>query len=362
MNKQTPSDKTQSNRCWFCVLNNPQKQFGNIEPLDMVNACAQLWMVKNSRSCAMNFESSDSGTPHIHMVLYDASKSRFSAIQKLYPTIHIEPMYGSKEQALAYISKQGKFSEKQHTVVVPAQFFGNILAEQGKRNDVHGIEEMIEAGYTPNQIMDSCFSFRKFEKSIRSAFFSKRSKETPPMRDINVTWHVGNSGTGKSFTYTKLVEEHGEENVYLMTDYENGGLDMYCAEPILFMDEFKGNMRFQLLLNYIDKYKIQIHCRYANAFALWYEVHITSIYPPDEVYQFMIESEGRNKERDRIQQLLRRINTIVYHYKENGEYKTFSLAMEQYKGYEHLQSLALGKVDENGYLQIDDNDIPFKED
>ena len=64
------------------------------------------------------------------------------------------------------------------------------------------------------------------------------------------------------------------------------------------MDEFKGNMRFQQLLNFLDGYRIQIHCRYANAYALWNEVHITSIYGPDEVYQFMIDNEGRDRDHD----------------------------------------------------------------
>lgn len=355
-------EKQTSSRTWFCVLNNPQKLFGDIDPFIMIQSAASLWMTKDTRACAMNYEIGDSGTKHIHMVLYDSSKSRFSAVQKLFPSIHVEPMLGTKKQALDYIEKKGEFSEKHHTIVIPAQYFGDIKSEQGKRNDIHGIEEMIAAGYTPNQIFDSCFAYRKYEKMVRDAFFAKRIKETPLMRDITVTWHVGDSGSGKSYTYVKLCEEYGEENIYFLTDYDNGGFDKYNAERVLFMDEFKGNIRFQLLLNYLDKYKIQVHARFSNIYALWDTIHITSIYPPDEVYQFMIDNEGRNKEKDRIQQLLRRINTIVYHYKENGQFKTFSLPMSDYKNYEHLQNLALGKVDENGYIKVNEEDIPFKED
>lgn len=355
-------DKKTSARTWFCVFNHPEKLFGEIEPVDMVKACANLWMTKETRACAINYEIGDSGTPHIHMVLHDSSKCRFSAIQKLYPSIHIEPMLGTKKDALAYIQKTGKFEEKKHTVVIPAQCFGNIEAEQGQRNDIHGIEAMIENGYTPMQIMDSCFAYRKYEKLIRGAFFAKRIKETSIKRQVAVTWHTGDSGSGKSYTYVQLCEEYGEENVYIMTDYETGGLDMYCAEPILFMDEFKGNLRFQQLLNYLDGYKIQIHCRYANAFALWKEVHITSIYSPDEVYQFMIDNEGRNRERDRIQQLLRRINTIVFHYKENNVYKTYSIPASEYINYEDLKQRALNNTDSDGFTKIQENTVPFKED
>ena len=82
------------------------------------------------------------------------------------------------------------------------------------------------------------------KKMIRQAYFWHRYKETPPIRPIKVYWHVGDSGTGKSYTYIKLVEEKGEEAVYMYSDFENGGLDNYCGEPILFMDEFRGQIRF----------------------------------------------------------------------------------------------------------------------
>lgn len=358
----TINEKNQSHRFWFCVLNHPENVFGNIEPYDMIIETSKLWQTKDSRGCAINYEISDTKTPHMHIVLYDSSKCRFSAIKKIFPTIHIEPMFGTKADAFEYINKTGRFEEKSHTLIIQPQYFGNIKTNsQGARNDIHGIEELIEAGYTPNQIMDMNFHYRKFEKMIRSAFFSKRSKTIPSKRDVTVYWHTGESGSGKSYTYVSLVEEYGEENVYLLTDYETGGLDMYCAESILFMDEFKGNMRFQALLNYLDGYKIQIHCRYANAMALWNTVHITSIYPPDEVYQFMIDAEGRDKQRDRIQQLLRRINTIVYHYKENGEYKQYSIPMSEYIDYDNLKHRALGQLDKDGFLSLNEKDNPFIE-
>lgn len=328
-------------RSWFCVLNNPEKleDFTDLSPEQCVDKAIEMWCAgKPKRTCAVNYEIGDSGTPHMHMVLEDPAKARFTALQKLFSGIHIEPTRGNKEQASDYINKVGKFEEKNHTILVPAKFRGEIKAQQGVRSDLQAIQEMIDQGMTPNEIMDLNIENRKYESIIRKAFFAKRSKEVPPKRDVNVIWHTGESGSGKSYTYVQLCEEYGEDQVYLMTDYDVGGLDLYCAEPYIVLDEFKGSLKFQIFLNYLEGYKIQIHCRYANARALWNEVHVTSIYPPDEVYNFMVEPEKRD--RDKITQLMRRINTIVYHYKDDdGSYKQISIPASEYKNYDHLKSL-----------------------
>lgn len=328
-----------SSRSWFCVFNNPEKLFGNIEPSEMVNKAIDIWCKdKPQRTCAINYEIGDSGTPHMHMVLEDPAKVRFTAVQKLFPSIHIEPTRGNKKQAEDYILKRGNFSEKGHTVIIPAVFQGEISASQGSRNDLAIIEDLITQGMTPDEIMDISMKYRRYEGLIKKAFFRKRHKETPYIRDVAVYWHVGESGSGKSYTAKKLIDEHGESNVYILNDYSTGGFDMYEAQPILFMDEFKGNMSFQTFLNILDCYTVQIHCRYANSFMLWTEIHITSIFPPEEAYKFMVEEENQN--RDKIQQLLRRLSHIVYHYKEDGAYKSFTLDANLYNDYESLKQMA----------------------
>lgn len=348
----------EASRSWFCVLNNPQKIFGNdAEPEQMVEQALDLWMKdKPQRACAINFEIGDTGTPHMHMVLEDPAKSRFTALQKMFPSIHIERTRGNKEQAEDYINKRGRFAEKSHTVVIPARYRGQIKASRGARNDLAIIEELIEQGKTPNEIMTMSIAYRNKETIIRKAYFAKRVKETPLKRDVTVYWHVGESGSGKSYTHVQLIEKHTQENVYLMTDYSVGGFDMYQGEPILFMDEFKGNMKFQDLLNYLDGYKIQIHCRYANAQALWTEVHITSIFPPEEAYKFMVERE--NQALDSIKQLMRRINYVVYHYANPTHPTPFQMDARDYTNYDDLKTAA--HADNDGFYQPTETDnVPF---
>ena len=51
----------------------------------------------------------------------------------------------------------------------------------------------------------------------------------------------------------------------------------------------------------------------------------------------MVEPSERDK--DKIDQLFRRVDTICYHYKENGEFKVFELPMTEYKSYNELKQL-----------------------
>lgn len=83
---------------------------------------------------------------------------------------------------------------------------------------------MLDGGKTPAEIMSVDFSYRRYERMIRSAYFDKRKRDTPLKREVKVHYLVGESGSGKSYTFVTLCEEYGEESVYLYSDYEGGRL------------------------------------------------------------------------------------------------------------------------------------------
>lgn len=350
-------------RSWFVVFPYPEQHGYSGLPNEIIEQMKKEWIGDNPlKKGYWAYCISDKGMPHIHMILESSGSMRFSAVKKVYPTAHLEPTKGSKKQILAYIKKEPPFDEKGEQVICFTSF-GNIegnkrFALSNTNETLQAIEKLLEDGLTPNQIMSEDIRFRKEESLIRKAYFAKRYKETPPKREIKVYWHMGNSGSGKSYTYVRLCEKYGDENIYLFTDYANkgiGGFDGYCGEMILFMDELKReSLSFELLLTIMQGYRTQIHCRFFNAYALWSEVHLTSIYPPEVIYADMV-SRGERKI-DPIEQLLRRINTYVYHYQYEGRYETYELEGKLYKGYSELKLLACGK---DGFIQINDNETPF---
>ena len=146
-----------------------------------------------------------------------------------------------------------------------------------------------------------------------------------------------------------------------MSDYSNsgsGGLDYYNGEPVLFMDEYKGSLKFSQFLVMLDSYRTQIHCRYANVYALWSEVHITSVYPPEEAYSFMVDIANRRT--DSIAQLLRRLTEVIYHFKDGKEYKTYELPATEYINYADLKRrIKYQNTDFCNSRSIEQLEIPF---
>ena len=332
-------------RSWFVVFNNPEQHGYNDTPKEIVEQLKQEWIKDNPlRKGYWAYCESADGLKHVHMVLEHSGAMRFSAIKKAYPTAHLEPTRGNKQQVQAYIKKEGVFAEKGEKVIASTSY-GNIdgykrLPINTQQDILTYIENSIEEGKTPSEIMSEDIRYRKEESLIRKAYFAKRYRETPPLRNLNVTWHLGETGSGKSHAYVKLCEKYGDDKIYFFSDYSNkgiGGFDGYCGEPILFMDELKLNsLSYELLLTILQGYRTQIHCRYANCYALWDEVHITSIYAPEDIYNSLVHNTLKSK--DNIQQLLRRINLYVYHYVENGEYKSVEIDGKDYNGYDNIKS------------------------
>lgn len=295
------------------------------------------------RQAAAAICTSADGLYHAHMAMY-GNTTTLKKVADILHKSHVEPQLGGKKELANYLLKEGKYEEKDETV----HFVKNLSVVQdttGKRSDLEDIEEMLDSGMTPSEIFAESFRYRKYEKMIKSAYLQKVIDDTPLIKEMDNTWHFGRAGSGKTYTYVKLCEEYPDD-VYLCNDYSNsgssgGGFDNYAENPakILVLDEFRGNMPYNTLLSILDVYsRNQVHCRYVNVYALWTSVHICSIYAPDEAYRFMVEDSERRT--DSIQQLLRRLNTIVYHYIKDGKYKTYSMPASEYTCKERMITLA----------------------
>lgn len=311
------------------------------------------------------------GTPHTHLyiLLTPGSKKRQSAVMNIFEKAHVEPeVKGSPAQIVDYIKKEAKnLSEDKKNSLVENSYeeWGSIpvVMPSDNRNDILlQIQEYIDKDYSPREIMNLSILYVPFETIIRKRFYAKRYQETPILRELTCYYHVGSSGSGKSFTFVKLCEQYGSDEVFIATDYANkcaSLFDGYEAERIVVLDELKINViPYEFMLQILQGYRTQIHCRYNNVYALYTEIHITSIYTPHEIYNGMVSVE--NRESDSIQQLLRRIHYIVYHYKnDDGTYGTYQIPMSEYTTYEELQQRA--EAEKNGGFIPLDGDSPFDE-
>lgn len=286
--------------------------------------------------CVTVCKSAD-GLYHLHAALY-GEKTTLASVARLMFDAHVEPCKGGKDNLMKYILKEEQYAETGEAVL---HEIGreNIKVHKGKRTDLEEIEELIQQGLTPREIMGMKLSYCRYEKEIKNAYLIKRVREAPLRKNMYVEWHCGESGTGKSYCYDILCKTYDSDDIYFAGYSTNGWLDRYMesgAPPILFMDELKPSGSWQELLNVLDVYsKRTIHCRYGDAYPLWEMVHITSIYPPEEIYQQMVKVE--NRKNDSLKQLLRRLTVITYHFIHNGLYMKYSVPASSYTNYEDLK-------------------------
>ncbi len=364
---------TTKGRAWIAVVHLKNMESIGLtkdeymNPEYLADVLSTLWNESgNGRSCAVAVCLSADGCYHAHMALYGNSTT-LKKVSDILHQSHVEPQLGGKKELTAYLLKQGKYQEKDEKILYVKDIEA-IQDVQGKRSDLDTIEEMLIKGMTPQQILETSLSFYRYENMILRAYIDQRIKEAPIKQDIYCEYHVGESGVGKTYYYKQLCEEHGADNIYVLTDYDNnasGGLDNYMktgAPPILFMDEFKGfGISYEKLLVMLNGYcRMQTHSRYANTYNLWSTVIITSVYPPEIIYRNMVASENRNL--DSYTQLMRRISKIVFHYIEDGEYKTYSMDSKDYIDYEDLRNKALHNDRFRPMTESEQMFLPFTED
>ena len=347
------SSETKS-RCWLVTIQEENmKKAGLSEeeyknPQELAFTFINKWVTSGKgREAGIAVCLSESGCYHAHMACYGNTTTLHNVAKILYDS-HTEPQVGRKEQLKAYILKEGKYEEKNEKILY-SEGLDCIQDNQGKRTDLDEIEEMLNDGLTPRQIFQQSIRYQKYDRMIYTAFLNKRIKDTPLVKEMHNEFHFGKSGTGKTHVYIQKCEEFSEEEVYLCNDYSNGGFDFYSENPakVIVLDEFRGGIPYSQLLSMLDVYsRVQQHCRYKNTYALWTQVLICTVLAPEEVYHNMVDN---NKNSDTFEQMMRRLDVIVYHYKYKGEYKTYEVLASEYPGKDRMieQAMSLQKFQDD---------------
>lgn len=113
-------------------------------------------------------------------------------------------------------------------------------------------------------------------------------------------WFWGRTGVGKSHA---IYKDYHPTTHYLWKN-NNGFWDGYTGQKYVIMNDFRGEIPYNELLQIIDKwpYKVNIKYREPRQFVSEH-VFITSSLPPGLVY-------NRRVVEDSIEQLLRRVEVI----------------------------------------------------
>ncbi len=276
------SDRKERSRKWLLTINNPKEisythefirlQLLNIKNLDYFCMCDEIGI--------------KSKTYHTHLFLYRQDAMRFNQIKKLFPSAHIDYCRGTCQENRDYCLKQGKYagSRKEETNLKDTfEESGDMpLERQGQRNDLMDLYDMIKAGLSNFEILESSPQYlMNLDKidSCRQVVDAEKYRTT--FREMHVEYHFGKTGKGKT---RSIMESHGYEDVYRVTDYLHP-FDTYQGQPVIVFEEFHSNIKIQDMLNYLDGYPLMLPSRYNNKTACYTTVYITSNLKLEEQYR-----------------------------------------------------------------------------
>jgi len=219
-------------------------------------------------------EVGDSGTPHLQGYLELPKPMSIVGLKQALPYLHsahLEPRFGTQEQAINYCKKDGKYHDYGHPKA------------QGKRSDLDAIRlEIISGELSVREIADTHFGLWCVYRRAFEEFAELRRGEvrTAPYESIVVDCYWGSTGTGKT---RKAYDEN--PGLYSWP----GGLwfDGYSGESVLLLDEFDGSqIPFRDLLRILDRYPLRVAVKGGFKHAAWKKVVITSNKVPSSWYPF----------------------------------------------------------------------------
>lgn len=268
-------------RDWCFTLNNyTEDEVSKINEMEII--CAYLVYGK---------EVGESGTPHLQGYIYFANAKTFSKMKKIFPDrTHLEKTMGTPSQASEYCKKDNDYVE-----------FGTLPDKQGKRTDLIEIKDQIVQGKDVEEIMmENPKLYHQYGRTFDKIqdVVKRREKRTTMTKGY---WIYGLSGKGKS----EMLFKNYDATRHYVWKKQKEWQDGYKQQPIVIIDEFRGQIPFSQMLELCDKHtNCWIERRGKEAIPFVSKcVCITSSLMPRNVYKNLDEN-------DRWEQFDRRYKVI----------------------------------------------------
>jgi hypothetical protein len=278
--------RTKASRKYQLTINNPADHGYTHERIKNTLAAMSLeyW--------CMCDEVGENETPHTHVYLAAKNAIQFHTVKQKFYEAHIEPAQGTHRENRDYIRKEGeKYADKKETNL-PNTFeeWGELPPEREKLGSVsEEIYEMIKQGASNVDILESYpTAMNKIPhiEQVRQTLKAEEYKKA--FRELTVLYYWGKTGSGKT---RSIMESHGYENVYRVTNYEHP-FDGYEGQDVILFDEFRSNLKIGDMLSYLDGYPLKLPCRYADRVACYTKVYVVSNVAFNELYQNIQEEQS----------------------------------------------------------------------
>ena len=224
--------------------------------------------------------------PHTHVYVVFRNAVMFSTMQQRFYGAHIEAAKGTHRENRDYIRKEGKWRDTYKAETnLPETFeeLGELPDEPDRRiKQSEAIYSMIVNGSSDVEIMNAYPSaynhLPNIQRARQAVLFEKYRRIWRTGLKVYYIW--GKSGTGKT---SGILDAHGDENVYRVTNYKHP-FDGYAGESVILFDEFRSSLPLADMLEYLDIYPVSLPSRYADKVACYETAYIVSNYPLEKQY------------------------------------------------------------------------------
>lgn len=198
---------------------------------------------------------------------------------------------GTDSECWAYCTKDNDYEE-----------FGE-RPKQGKRTDLISIAEDISAGRSVDSIaLENPEIYHQYGRTLNK-LEDIRMRKVHRSEMTQGIWYYGETGSGKSHI---AFENYSNETHYVLPN-DKGWWDGYAQQDIVVINDFRGHIAYDLMLQLVDKWPMYVSRRGREPLPFTSKtVIVTSPLTPKEVY-------NNRDEKDSIKQLLRRFKVIKCH-------------------------------------------------
>ena len=252
----------------------------------------------------------DTGKEHIQGYVEFTGQKKMKEIKQIFadPGLHIEPRYGSQEEAINYCKKDGKWKQFGHS------------KQQGQRTDLEDTYEQLKVGKSLLEIAaahpGTYIRYFKGIERLRDLMLQNKQKHEE-RTNPQVIVYIGKSGVGKS--HACYNDPDYQESGYKYPVQQAGKVyfDGYQGESCIWFDEFGGSvLPFHVFLRLADKWETRVETKGSSTCIIGLKKILisTTTYPKDWW-------PNSDKYREDPNQLWRRLTAVYYIPKlENGKH------------------------------------------